>query len=61
MIGGKEKKINKMCKACKVKLTSEEKQLKGKKLLKVVMQKWINASEAILEMIIIHLPSPRVA
>lgn len=42
-------------------LTSEERQLQGKKLLKVIMQKWIDASEAILEMMVLHLPSPKVA
>lgn len=29
--------------------------------MRKVMQKWINASEALLEMIILHLPSPRVS
>lgn len=44
-----------------VKLTSDELQLEGKKMLRKVMQQWINASEALIEMIILHLPSPRVA
>jgi len=25
------------------------------------MQKWLNAAEAILEMVVLHVPSPRVA
>jgi elongation factor 2 len=44
-----------------IKLTSEDMDLQGKHLLRKVMQKWIMASEALLEMIILHLPSPRVA
>jgi elongation factor 2 len=44
-----------------IKLTSEELDLQGKHILRKVMQKWINASEALLEMIILYLPSPRVA
>lgn len=42
-----------------VKLSEEErKNLTGKALLKRIMQKWIPAADAVLEMIILHLPSP---
>jgi elongation factor 2 len=44
-----------------IELKGEETDLLGKHLLRRVMQKWIMASEALLEMIIIHLPSPRTA
>lgn len=44
-----------------VKLTSEEKDLQGKPLLKTVMRKWLPAGEAMLQMITIHLPSPVTA
>merc|ERR1711976_1064917 len=44
-----------------VKLTSEEKELEEKKLLKTVMRKWLPAGEALLQMISIHLPSPLTA
>jgi elongation factor 2 len=44
-----------------VKLSNEDKELEGKKIVRKVMQQWINASEALIEMIILHLPSPRVA
>lgn len=45
-----------------VNLTEEEKKtLTGKQLLKRVMQKWIPAADAILEMIVVHLPSPATA
>lgn len=53
--------IDKLLVTCNVTLTSEERELQGKKLLKVIMQKWIDASDAILEMMVVHLPSPRVA
>ena len=53
--------IDKLLGTINVKLTSEERELQGKKLLKVIMQRWIDASEAILEMMVVHLPSPRVA
>ena len=33
----------------------------GRKLAKAIMQKWLNASEAILEMVVLQLPSPRAA
>jgi elongation factor 2 len=45
-----------------VNLTEEEKKtLTGKQLLKRIMQKWIPAADAILEMIVVHLPSPAQA
>ncbi|CAM9185765.1 unnamed protein product [Ectocarpus fasciculatus] len=45
-----------------VTLTEEErKTLTGKPLLKRIMQKWIPAADAILEMIVVHLPSPATA
>lgn len=44
-----------------VKLASEEKDLEGKQLLKVVMRKFLPAADALLEMICIHLPSPVTA
>lgn len=50
-----------MCKKIGVSLTKEDEELEGKKIVRKVMQEWINASEALIEMIICHLPSPRVA
>lgn len=44
-----------------VKLVGDEMNLMGKHLVKVVMSKWINAAETILEMMVLHLPSPKVA
>ena len=42
-------------------LKNEEKDLTGKALLKVVMSRWLNAADIILEMMVLHLPSPKVA
>jgi len=44
-----------------VKLTHEDKELEGKQLLKTVMRKWLPAGDAMLQMIVIHLPSPVTA
>ncbi|KAK9988083.1 hypothetical protein SO802_028322 [Lithocarpus litseifolius] len=44
-----------------VTMKSEEKELMGKPLMKRVMQNWLPASSALLEMMIFHLPSPSTA
>merc|ERR1711963_764107 len=44
-----------------VKLTSEDKDLETKQLLKCTMRKWLPAGNAMLQMIVIHLPSPVTA
>eukprot|EP00551_Chaetoceros_affinis_P009778 CAMPEP_0203682932 /NCGR_PEP_ID=MMETSP0090-20130426/47256_1 /ASSEMBLY_ACC=CAM_ASM_001088 /TAXON_ID=426623 /ORGANISM="Chaetoceros affinis, Strain CCMP159" /LENGTH=846 /DNA_ID=CAMNT_0050552049 /DNA_START=109 /DNA_END=2650 /DNA_ORIENTATION=- len=54
----KHGKVKKMLKAIGVELKGDEKELVGKKLLKRVMQKWLPAGDTILEMIVLHLPSP---
>lgn len=42
-------------------LKGDEKDLEGKALLKVVMRKFLPAADALLEMMVIHLPSPVTA
>ncbi len=42
-------------------LKTEEVDLQGKYMVRKIMSKWINASDALLEMIILHLPSPKIA
>lgn len=42
-------------------LKNDEKEMEGKLLLKTVMKKFLPAGEALLEMIVIHLPSPVTA
>merc|ERR1711990_436277 len=44
-----------------VKLTSEEREMIGKPLMKTTMRKWLPAGDALLQMITIHLPSPLTA
>ena len=44
-----------------IKLTADEKDLEGKALLKVMMRKFLPAADALLEMMVIHLPSPITA
>jgi elongation factor 2 len=57
----KHAKVAKMLKAIGVELKGEEKELTGKALLKRAMQKWLPAGDAVLEMIVLKLPSPAVA
>jgi len=58
IMNDRTQKIQKMIKAVGVNLKSEERDLTGKPLLKTVMQRWLPAADAILEMIVLHLPSP---
>lgn len=57
----KMEKLEKMLKSLEISLGSEDKDLTSKKLMKAVMQKFLPAHEALLEMIVSHLPSPRKA
>jgi elongation factor 2 len=42
-------------------LKSDEKEFEGKMLLKTIMKKFLPAGEALMEMLVIHLPSPITA
>merc|ERR1712226_1582855 len=57
----KKDQIPKFVEKLNVKLTSEEKELFGKPMLKTIMRKWLPAGDALLQMIVIHLPSPVTA
>ena len=57
----KRGKIQKLLKAVGVVLKKEDEELVGKPLLKRVMQKWLPVGDAILEMIVVKLPSPAAA
>ncbi|KAJ1927755.1 translation elongation factor 2 [Tieghemiomyces parasiticus] len=50
-----------MLEKLEIPLKPEERDLDGKALLKVVMRKFLPAADALLEMIVIHLPSPVTA
>jgi elongation factor 2 len=61
IIEGNTEQMDKMMKSVGVALKSDEKEIVGKQLLKVVMSRWLNAADIILEMMVLHLPSPKVA
>jgi elongation factor 2 len=54
----KKDKYEKMMESLAIKLSAEEREWTGKKLLKSIMQKWLPASDALLGMIVTSLPSP---
>lgn len=51
----------KMLETLNITLKADEKDKRKKDLFKCIFQKWINAAEALLEMIILKLPSPKKA
>lgn len=55
---GNKEAVWKMLTHLEIVLRNEEKEMQGKDLLKAVFQKWINAADALLEMIVMKLPSP---
>jgi elongation factor 2 len=61
ILEGTKEQIDKNLNAIGIVLDKEEQELKGKYLLKNVLSKWINAPETLLEMIVLALPSPKVA
>jgi len=44
-----------------VELTPEQWELKEKKLCKIVLHKWLDCSEALMNTMVLHLPSPKVS
>jgi len=53
--------VQKMLKGIGIELKGDDKELKGKQLLKKVMQTWIPAGDALMGMFVMKLPSPVVA
>lgn len=61
VMDGDLEQLDKICASIQLELKQDEKKEVGKKLLKVVLSKWINAADILLEMMILHLPSPKEA
>jgi elongation factor 2 len=61
VIDGNKEKYEKMMTTLNINLTQEDKELTGKQLLKVTMSTWLPAADTLLEMMVLHLPSPKVA
>ncbi|WLF77545.1 translation elongation factor 2 [Lodderomyces elongisporus] len=57
----KKDEIPTLLEKLEISLKADEKELEGKALLKVVMRKFLPAADALLEMIVLHLPSPVTA
>lgn len=58
---GNKEKYEKMLTTLNVELTQEQKALSDKHLLKAAMSTWLPAADTLLEMMVLHLPSPRAA
>lgn len=61
VMNNKQDLLETLIKKLKLSFTPEERAEDGKKLLKLVMNKFLPAADALLEMMIIHLPSPVTA
>jgi len=60
-MNNKKELVFKRLQAVGLKLKGEEKELEGKALMKCVMPKWLPMGKALLEMMVVHLPSPAAA
>jgi elongation factor 2 len=58
---GKLEAVWKMVESLGLVIKADEKEKRTKDLFKCIYQKWVNAAEALIEMIIMKLPSPRKA
>lgn len=57
----KKDEVNSLVEKLEIKLTADEKELEGKPLLKILMKKFLPAADALMEMMVLHLPSPVTA
>lgn len=58
---GNNESMNKILKTLEIELKTEDRELTEKRLLKRIMQKWLNAADCLLDMIVNYLPSPKVS
>jgi elongation factor 2 len=61
IMDGNKEAVWKMVTHLEIALKTEDREKVGKDLFKAVFQKWINAADALLEMIVLKLPSPAKA
>jgi elongation factor 2 len=61
IMNNQKEKVWKIFKGLNITIKESEKEKQGKELLKLIFQRWLNAADALLEMIVMRLPSPRVA
>jgi len=61
IMNDEKEKYEKMMGTLGIVLKGDEKSLVGKPLMKRAMQVWINAADTLLSMIVLRLPSPKVA
>lgn len=62
IMNNNKERVFKMCASLGIELKEQDrKELEGKALMKKIFQIWINAADALLEMIVLRLPSPKVA
>eukprot|EP01105_Mastigella_eilhardi_P027701 TRINITY_DN86_c0_g2_i1.p2 TRINITY_DN86_c0_g2~~TRINITY_DN86_c0_g2_i1.p2 ORF type:complete len:862 (+),score=187.73 TRINITY_DN86_c0_g2_i1:97-2586(+) len=61
VMGDDRPTLEKMLTGLNISLKPEEKEQNGKILLKTVMRKFLPAAETLMEMMVVHLPSPQIA
>ena len=61
VLDGKEEIYETKLKKLEIKLSQEEAKKTEKALLKTIMSKWMPAANCLIEMMILHLPSPMEA
>ena len=61
IMDGRKEDYEKMIASLKIELSQEHRALTDKHFLKAVMSHWLPAADCLLEMMVLHLPSPRAA